>query len=92
MSHRGRAARYAEDDPDDDPYDPDDEEGSWDTAAAVIPCPACGAEMAEESIRCPACGHYRTEEDAPSTQKPWVIWVALALAGTLTLAALRPWL
>jgi DNA-directed RNA polymerase subunit RPC12/RpoP len=67
----------------DDDWSPDEEESDGpddEDELPTIPCPYCGKEVLEESIRCPYCGEYRSEEDSPSEPKPtWVI-VGLVLA------------
>jgi hypothetical protein len=46
----------------------------------TIPCPYCKREIHEESERCPYCENYITQEDAPSSGKPWWIIIGALLA------------
>lgn len=68
------------DDIDADDYHPDDDESN-----DVRPCPACGAEIYEDSPRCPVCGAYITFAAAhPWSGRPlW--WIALAALGVAAL-------
>ncbi len=63
--------------------DPDDEGEDWtsdDDEAETFACPACGAEVYEESQRCPSCGEYVVHDTRAWTGKPlW--WILLGLAG-----------
>jgi predicted amidophosphoribosyltransferase len=69
-------------------YDVDEED--WDDEwiedceeTSTITCPACGAEVYEESPACPVCGEYITSTPSTGSQwagKPWW-YVALALFG-----------
>ena len=56
--------------------EPPDEEDSF-----TRPCPKCGADVYEDSVRCPECGHYmETESTMVLSGRPW--WfVVLAIAG-----------
>jgi hypothetical protein len=53
------------------PGDEDDEE------TPTLPCPGCGAEVAELAERCPNCGTWI--ESRSSAPRPWVIGTAAAL-------------
>lgn len=54
---------------DDEPVDEDDD--------GLAPCPYCGREILEDSVRCPGCGSYISREDAPDRRKPWWILVGV---------------
>jgi DNA-directed RNA polymerase subunit RPC12/RpoP len=54
---------------DDEPVDEDDD--------GLAPCPYCGREILEDSVRCPSCGSYISREDAPDRRKPWWILVGV---------------
>ena len=75
-------------DRDDDWNDEDDVDGQWDEVGEeecedddepTIPCPYCGAEIHEDSVRCPRCEHYLSTEDSPPSSKPWWIVIGAAL-------------
>ena len=73
---------------DNDYYDDYDEDDSND----VRPCPACGAEIYEDSLRCPACGNYITFGSlGPWSGRPlwWIVLGALGVAALI--AALLTW-
>lgn len=61
-----------------DDYVVDDD---WDEAD-VLPCPSCGAEIAEDSICCPICGEYITFSSSPWAGKSWW-WVLVGLLGVV---------
>jgi hypothetical protein len=48
-----------------------------DSEEATIPCPNCKRQIHEDAQRCPYCEHYLSEEDAPSSGKPW--WVTIGV-------------
>ena len=91
-----RSRRDDDDDDDDDADadlwdgDGDADEGADDSGdeAALIPCPACGDPIDDDSPHCPHCGHWITaEDDAPPRRPTWVfvtavvcLVVAIALA------------
>lgn len=56
-----------------DPWASDEEDD------ATVPCPYCRQEIYEDAERCPHCGRYISEEDAPSSPKPWWIIVGALL-------------
>jgi len=66
------------------------EEGAWDhgdhgddsAGAELVACPACGAEIYEESEQCPKCGEYVTQSTRAWDGKP-VWWLLLGLAGII---------
>jgi DNA-directed RNA polymerase subunit RPC12/RpoP len=53
-----------EEDADDAPVDEEE---------STVPCPYCGKDIFDESLRCPHCGNYISEADSPPSRKPW--WV-----------------
>lgn len=64
----------------------------------VVPCPHCGTEVHEDSVRCPVCGDYITtiSQRAWSTKPVWLQRLAVILL-VLTLLSfiaieLRLWL
>ena len=64
----------------DDEYDDDDERDQYDDSSETIVCPACGADVYEDSPRCPTCGNYITPSTSPLSGRPqW--YVLLALVG-----------
>ena len=69
-----------EDFPDYGSYDEFDDDSN-----EVRPCPVCGREVYEDSLRCPACGNYITF----ATASPWsgrpLWWIALGLLGVVAL-------
>lgn len=58
--------------PYDDAYDDDEVE--------LLPCPNCGAEIDEDSVRCPVCGEYITFGSHVWDGRSWW-WIALGLLG-----------
>lgn len=78
------------DDCDANDYDTDGHDE--DEANDVRPCPVCGAEIYEDSLRCPLCGNYITFDAAgPWSGKPFW-WIALGVLGTIALiVALVTW-
>jgi hypothetical protein len=70
-----------------DEYDSDDD---WDNTH-VLPCPRCGAEIAEDSVRCPICGDYVTFGSRVWDGKSWW-WILLGLLGiAATVLSLSLW-
>jgi len=73
------------DDPDDDEMDDDLDEDfdGEDDEAEVLPCPACGFSVYEDSPWCPSCGQYVTFPDgsagAWSGRPNW--WIVLGILG-----------
>jgi hypothetical protein len=64
-----------------DPYDHSDPEPSWDEDESdTVACPACGAEIYEDSERCPVCGDYLTAQTSVWNGRPFW-WIALGLLG-----------
>jgi hypothetical protein len=63
--------------------EPDDEA---DDESATVECPACGAEMYEDSPQCAACGEYITPSISVLSGRP--MWfVLLALLGIVAVIA-----
>jgi hypothetical protein len=70
---------------DDDSYIDDDwnEDEDYDDPSNVedlettTPCPYCHREIHKESEHCPYCKRWLSEEDAPSSRKPW--WIILGV-------------
>jgi hypothetical protein len=68
----------------DDDWEDDDWEGdesSWDENDDddySMPCPYCKRPIHEDAQRCPYCERYLSEEDAPSSRKPW--WIIAGAA------------
>jgi len=68
----------------------DDREEAWDEDGSdqdeetneTIVCPACGAEIYEESVQCPECEQYISPNTSAWANRPWW-WVALGLLGVL---------
>ena len=61
----------------DDPWDrdePDDNDGP-----DTLPCPACGADIYDDSERCPVCGEYVVMRTGSGPRRTWW-WIALGLA------------
>ncbi len=71
----------SEDRPLEDHEYPDDYESDvdWDDAD-VLPCPNCGAEIAEDSVRCPICGEYVAFGTSVWQGRSWW-WILLGLVG-----------
>jgi hypothetical protein len=98
------AGGFSADDEDDDEDDDDDGESDLsDTDADLrddsdsgseptVPCPACGAEMFEDSPRCPVCGEYVSAGGSQAGSRPlWVVVTAvicLAMAVWMALVGL----
>ena len=75
----------------DDEFDPNDplpaDLSDDDDDAALIECPACGAEVYEEAEQCPHCGEWIIHS-AAARGRHW-IWIAgaiLALAAMIVLS------
>ncbi|NBV46656.1 MAG: hypothetical protein EBR86_13725 [Planctomycetia bacterium] len=78
-----------DDDDDDDDADADLWDGDGDDGAdeggdgsgddaALIPCPACGDPIDDDSPHCPHCGHWITAEDDALPRRPtWVFVTAV---------------
>lgn len=66
-----------------------------DAPAETVACPACGAEIYEESEQCPACGEFIVHDASVLRSKPgW--YVLLAVLGVVAVIAvlsglLRMW-
>ncbi|NLF68027.1 MAG: zinc ribbon domain-containing protein [Candidatus Anammoximicrobium sp.] len=63
--------------------DGDPDSGDWpdaDDDEPTVPCPYCGREIHEESLRCPYCESYLSDVDAPRP-KPW--WLVVGVAAGL---------
>jgi hypothetical protein len=75
---------------------PDDDE-DWDAPndddePETVPCPYCGEEIYEDTVRCARCGNYLSQEDAPPRRHPWWIAIgALAVLGIVAMWVLRNW-
>ena len=41
----------------------------------TMPCPYCRRPIHEDAQRCPYCEQYLSDEDAPTSRKPWWIIV-----------------
>ena len=74
--------RWPDDEDDwDDDFDADegdDFDASNDEDETTIPCPYCRRPIHEEAERCPHCEQYVSQEDAPSSRKPWWLLVGVA--------------
>ncbi len=64
--------------PDDEDDWEDDFDVSDDEDEPTIPCPYCRRPIHEEAERCPHCEQYISQEDAPSSRKPWWLLVGVA--------------
>jgi len=77
----------------DEEFDSDEDEGELDSSEdgdeePTVPCPYCGREIHEESVRCTHCDIYISAEDAPTQGKPlWIVITAL-----ICLAAVYGWI
>jgi hypothetical protein len=70
--------------PDDDWDEPDEYEGGdASDEGDTIPCPYCGEDVYEDSIRCPRCENYLSREDAPPRRHP--LWIALGALAVLAI-------
>ncbi len=70
----------------------DDYDCDEDDTNDVRPCPACGAEIYEDSLRCPVCGDYITFGSlGPWSGRPlwWIVLGALGVAALIV--ALLTW-
>ncbi len=47
----------------------------------VVPCPACGADVHEDTQQCPVCGDWIVPGAKGSPRTIWVVAAMLALAG-----------
>jgi hypothetical protein len=66
---------------DDDLEDSEPDEAD-EQSGGLVPCPACGEEIYEDSQKCPCCGEYITPSTSPLVGRPW--WFcALGLAGVV---------
>ncbi len=65
----------------DDGDDHDDPEPTWDEEDTdTVTCPACGADIYEDSEQCPVCGQYILSQTSAWQGKPlW--WIVLGLLG-----------
>lgn len=74
----------------DDSYDPDEPlevDLTDDTDDEVLPCPACGLDVHEETEKCPYCGEWIMPLAAAAGRRHW-IWILaamLAIAGMIIL-------
>ncbi|WP_425397269.1 zinc ribbon domain-containing protein [Aeoliella sp.] len=75
-----------DDDYEDDSLDEYPDEADWDDSDEweEVPCPACGALIAEDSEQCPSCGEYVTFDNNVWRGKPWW-WVVLGIFGIVAL-------
>jgi hypothetical protein len=71
----------SEDDLRDEEY-PDEADDDWDNddEAETFACPACGADVYEDSQRCPACGEYISQNTSPMAGRS-AVFVVLGIAG-----------
>lgn len=60
----------------------DEEDDNWDNddEAETFACPACGADVYEESQRCPECGEYISQSTGPLAGRS-TAFVILGIAG-----------
>jgi hypothetical protein len=58
----------------DDDYESDEEEE--DTTDI---CPYCKQAIYDDTIHCPHCGEYISEEDRPTSTKPWWILAGVGI-------------
>ena len=56
-----------------------DEAPDGDDEETTVACPYCKRQIHEDSYRCPYCENYISEEDTPSSRKPWWIIVGVVL-------------
>ena len=61
--------------------DEEDFDAEDDHEEPTVACPYCKRQIHEDAQRCPYCEHYISEEDAPSSRKPW--WIILGVIVTL---------
>ena len=61
---------------------PDEVDDNWneDDDSETVACPACGADVYEDSERCPACGEYITPNTSPLAGRS-AAFVILGIAG-----------
>ena len=62
-----------------DSYDDSIDDEDDDT---TLPCPECGGEIHEESVRCPLCGDYIDWSRAKKSPSTWITvcrWTAVIL-------------
>lgn len=59
--------------------DPEGPDASDINDSETDPCPKCGAQVYEDTIRCPRCGTYLNEDEFAPHIPQWV-WIGLALA------------
>ena len=67
--------------PDEGPLESDLEEFDDNDEPETEPCPACGAEIYDDSPQCPACGEY-IFATAGATHR-WPLWLVVATAAAL---------
>jgi hypothetical protein len=63
---------------DEGPLDSDLDEFADDDEPTTEPCPACGADIYDDSPRCPVCGEY-IFPGSGSTHR-WPIWMVIVAA------------
>ena len=68
--------------PDEGPLDSDLDEFGDDDEPATEPCPACGAEIYDDSPRCPVCGEYIFA--TAGRRRRWPLWLVIVAAVALT--------
>lgn len=51
----------------------------------TIPCPACGAEVYDESAFCHKCGHVLADAADPRPVRPWVFITVAGLVAALAI-------
>ena len=74
--------------PDEGPLQCDLDELGDDDDSPTEPCPACGAEIYDDSPQCPACGQYVLSPGTSTGRLP--LWLAIAAA--LALIAFVCWI
>ena len=57
----------------------DDWEGDEADDDSTIPSPYCKREIHADTPRCPYCEQYISQEDPPSSHKPWWIIIGAGL-------------
>ena len=58
-----------------------------DVDSDVLPCPACGREVYEDTDQCPYCGEWIMPLAGAAGRKKW-IWVAAAVLALIAIIAL----
>ena len=63
---------------DEGPLDSDLDEFNNDDELTTEPCPACGAEIYDDSPQCPVCGEYIVARAGASHR--WPLWMVIVAA------------